>query len=80
VKKMDQDVKVIGLGATPEGVEAIRKGELLATIDLKPKTQGSQALEILNSLAQKGVCPNGQKPPCPPNTVQPEIIGRETKH
>jgi len=73
-RKSSKDIKIIGLGATPEGVEAVKKGELTATINLKPEVQGSQALELLNSIAQNGVCPNGQKPPCPPKMVAPEVI------
>ncbi len=77
IKASGKDIKVIGLGATPEGVAAVKKGELTATINLKPEVQGSQALELLNSIAQNGVCPNGQKPPCPPKTVSPEVIAGE---
>jgi ABC-type sugar transport system substrate-binding protein len=70
---------VIGLGASPDGIAALRRGLLTATIDLRPRNQGEEAVETLVA-AKKRICPNGQNPPCPPRsgTVQPvAIIGPE---
>jgi ribose transport system substrate-binding protein len=75
-----KNITVIGLGASPEGIEAINKGLMFATINLKPEEQGAKALELLNGIAQTGVCPNGQKPPCPPKSVTPELLtGKNSK-
>jgi ribose transport system substrate-binding protein len=79
-KKVGKDISIIGLGATSEGLEAVKNGEMVATIDLKPEEQGSQALQLLNSIAQTGVCPtNGQKPPCPPKSITPAVIANQEK-
>ena len=66
---------VIGLGASPDDIEALKRGLLTATIDLRPRDQGVEGVETLVS-AKQSPCPNGQNPPCPPRSrsVQPVAI------
>jgi ABC-type sugar transport system substrate-binding protein len=69
-----RQVKVIGLGASEEGLAAIGAGGLAGTIDLKPDAQGSAAVKGLAPVAEKHLCDNGQKPPRPEELIQPRTI------
>lgn len=77
IKPTNSSAKVVGLGASLAAMAALKENELSATIDLKPDVQGSEALRALNDLVQRGVCKNGQNPPCPPQTVQPAVVVAE---
>jgi ABC-type sugar transport system substrate-binding protein len=73
--KAGQPVKVIGLGASEEGLAGIANRSLSGTIDLRPDAQGSAAVSGLAPVAgDKHLCDNGQKPPCPEQLIQPQTI------
>ena len=73
--KAGQPVKVVGLGASEEGLAGIANGSLSGTIDLRPDAQGSAAISGLAPVAgDKHLCDNGQKPPCPEEVIQPRTI------
>jgi ABC-type sugar transport system substrate-binding protein len=72
--KAGRQVKVIGLGASEEGLAGIGAGGLAGTIDLRPDAQGSAAVKGLAPVAEKHLCDNGQEPPCPEELIQPRTI------
>ena len=73
--KAGREIKVIGLGASEEGLAAIGPGGFLAgTIDLKPDAQGAAAVKGLAPVVDKDLCDNGQTPPCPEELIQPQTI------
>jgi ABC-type sugar transport system substrate-binding protein len=72
--KAGRQVKVIGLGASEEGLAGIGAGSLAGTIDLNPDAQGSAAVKGLAPVAEKHLCDNGQKPICPEELIQPRTI------
>jgi ribose transport system substrate-binding protein len=72
--EMKRSVKVIGLGASADGLQAVADKKLIATVDLKPDAQGAAAVRELAMVVNKGVCDNGQNPPCPEQTIQPQPV------
>jgi ABC-type sugar transport system substrate-binding protein len=72
--KAGREIKVIGLGASEEGLAAIGPGGLAGTIDLKPDAQGAAAVKGLAPVVDKDLCDNGQTPPCPEELIQPQTI------
>ena len=78
VKGAGKEIEVIGVDATKEGRAAAGNGRFF-TIALRPELQGAKAVETLHGLVQSGVCPNGQKPPCPPQTVTPDLVAGGAK-
>ena len=70
--KATAQVKVIGLGASEQGLAAIGVGGFVATIDLNPNEQGRAAVKGLAPVAEKHLCDNGQKPPRPEHLFRRE--------
>ena len=64
-------IMAIGLGGSMEDLQATK---LVATVDLKPEAQGSEAVRRLASVVRSKVCDNGQNPPCPEELIQPQAI------
>ena len=70
---LKRPVQAIGLGDSAEAREAIGQ-RLAATVDLRPDAQGDAAVRALATVVNRGICDNGQNPPCPEQTVAPEAV------
>ncbi|MGL4790197.1 MAG: galactose ABC transporter substrate-binding protein [Anaerotignaceae bacterium] len=49
-----EGVKVVGIDATVEGIEAVKNGTLLGTVDCNAQEQGKEIFELAISLAETG--------------------------
>ena len=73
-ERLKRSVQVIGLGNSAEARTAIEQKRLAATVDLRPDVQGYTAVRSLATVADRGVCDNGQNPPCPVQSVPPQAV------
>ena len=73
-ERLKRPVQAIGLGDSAEAREAIGQKRLAATVDLRPDKQGDAAVQALATVVNRGICDNGQNPPCPEQTVAPQAV------
>ena len=50
-------IAIVGIDATPQGVDAVRKGQLLGTVDCSPKTHALEIFQLACGLGMNGLPP-----------------------
>jgi ABC-type sugar transport system substrate-binding protein len=73
-ERLKRPIQAIGLGDSAEAREAIGQKRLAATVDLRPDKLGYAAVQALATVVNRGICDNGQNPPCPEQTVAPQAV------